>query len=153
MSVIVVRNGIMACDGLLLDGEQWDVSTTDYQKIHRLRDGSLFGGVGSSGHLEEFASAMRRHPIEAASMARSLFGSSKTYALRLMPRGSILSYDAGGETPYPASLRYHSIGAGAGAALGAMDMGASARQACAIAINRNMGARGRVQWLKLARLR
>lgn len=149
MSIIVIRDGVMASDSMMLVNDHWDIGTLNKQKIFRLRDGSLFGGVGSTGAITAFLKATDREPSRADQHAEHFFTESRrTSGLRLMPNGRIIAYDSSGETHYP-PMNFTADGAGQGIAIGAMEMGASARQACAIAIRRNMGARGKVQWLKL----
>jgi hypothetical protein len=56
-----------------------------------------------------------------------------------------------GAMTYPRSVKFAALGAGQDIAIGAMDMGANARKACAIAMKRNFGTRGKVAWLKVSR--
>jgi hypothetical protein len=45
MSIIVFRDGIIASDGLLATSH-WSIHTESLQKIFKLPDGSVIGGVG-----------------------------------------------------------------------------------------------------------
>lgn len=148
MSIIVIRDGVMASDGLMCSGGYWEIHSLAAQKMYRISDGSIVGTVGSTGAARGFCLALDRDPSAGAELARDwLKKETETSCTRLMPDGTVYGYDNTGETKY-SRMKFYAWGAGAGVAIGAMEMGASARRACAIAITRNIGARGRVQLMR-----
>lgn len=142
MTVIAVRNRIMAADSLCM----WNGMRTLDVKIIR-KDGWLTGGSGS---LVDIAALRRWYGGEDMLNGQPpkfvLYGDAKPDAdlLMLTPEGRIFFADCHGLNK-EINLDFFAIGSGEQAAMAAMYMGADARTAVEIAIKVRNDCGGPVQ--------
>lgn len=142
MTVIAYRNGIMASDSRLTNGDQ--IVPGGYSKIRRLEDGTLIGGCGDVVAIEAlFEWAVGDRKVKPPKVCRD------ADMIMVSPDGTITQM----EGRYPYSVRdtggYYAQGSGGDVALGAMHHGASAVDAVKAAIAHNAACGGEVQMLPL----
>lgn len=147
MTTITYRDGMMAAD-----------TTTFFRGIavgtsHKIEliEGYLVGCAGdaSSGKLFKswFVDRFLRDVPEKAAFAHD----SEINALTIAPDGRVTCWDIQLE-PIRLKAQFHAIGSGADVALGAMAMGANARQAVEIAMRFDAHTRGKIDVLRLPAL-
>lgn len=140
MTTIVYRNGVMASDSAVTDSGGM-VGETD--KVFRVR-GHLVGGCGSLGAVLAFVEWFRAgaDPDKRPKMDDAFD------TLVVTPEGVVNWYDCeliASEFRAP----FHAIGSGHKIALGALHMGASARQAVKIACMVDNASGGKIKTLRL----
>lgn len=139
MTVICTDGKTMAADGLVAVGKT--IVQTDCQKLHRLKDGSIFGAAGNLSSFEPC-----REYLENGGEKPKL--SDDFDALVLRPDGTVCWYDlnlVGVVFPAP-----YAIGCGAGFALAAIDAGKTPAEAVGIACKRHALCGGGTMTLSLA---
>lgn len=142
MTTVAYRAGVIAGDGRETDVDKRDnafVLRDSVVKVHRLKDGSLFGCGGSSEDEARLLAALQNN--------HSLPKLEDISALRIDHAGRIWLYE--GVLWQPVKEKYYAVGSGAGFALAAMDAGASAIQAVRIGIKRDPFSGGTVTSLRL----
>lgn len=143
MSTIAFRNGVLACDTLIMD--QGGFKTGTAVKIWRLKDGRLYGGVGSYGDVL----AVRDWVDRGMDVTNHLPDIDEDY------HGIIINHDGSFMLIEDHLARvifkadYTAIGTGKSIALGAMAMGATAEQAVEAAIRHDTHSGGEVEILIL----
>lgn len=140
MTTIVYRDGILAGDSRVTVEDM--VSTDKATKVHRLRDGSLFGWAGGVEDAERLRLSLRKRQDPPKLECIS--------ALLIAPDGTISLYE-GNIWIEQKGERYYAVGTGAPYALGAMDAGASAVDAAKIAVKRDINSGGKVKTVSLRR--
>lgn len=162
MTVIAWRNNIMACDSCWSSNGTQTVSLV---KIKRLSSGALLGSAGDNDcrALIEMLDKVKdaKHLPSRADLANTRLDYAGLLAL---PKGDVwyiatgkhddAGYPADDDEDYgiwPATTMggYAAVGSGADCALSAMDANASAKEAVAIAIRRNVYCRGPVHSMRL----
>lgn len=138
MTVIATDGRVMAADGLIVDGDT--IVSTQGQKLRRLSDGSVIGVAGEMATLDQYAAWMEGGRLLPPDVEKG------TEALVLGVAGSVSWLDHRGRF-LPAPSRA-AIGSGKAYALAAMDAGAGALHAVAIACGRDPWCGG--QMLELA---
>lgn len=155
MTVIAYRDGVMAGDSLWSDSsdEGKGLVCNLQNKIMRLASGALYGGSGATDD---------RTLVQALAEARDSSDFPSAKKLRKMEHGSVLSLvvlpdgsmwcigtgkDYGGVEPV--QHPFFAIGSGSHVALGAMQQGASAKEAVAAACRWNIYCREPIHILKL----
>jgi ATP-dependent protease HslVU (ClpYQ) peptidase subunit len=136
----------IACDGQLMAGDglvtrEGMIVGQGVAKVWRARDGAILGGAGTYG-FDKALTAWWEAGAEGA------FPHGKEInALILKPDGSCLFV---GDCGYPTEQELPTaIGSGCEYALGAMDAGATAEQAVAIAAKRNPTTGGKITAIRL----
>lgn len=138
MTTIVYRDGTLAGDSRVTVADM--VSTDKQTKVHRLRDGRLYGWAGGVEDAERLRIALRKgqEPPRLENIS----------ALLIEVTGTIHLYE-GNIWIEQKGEPYYAVGSGAPYALGAMDAGASAIDAARIAIKRDVNSGGKVRSVKL----
>lgn len=143
----------MASDGRVTQDSS--IFTNKLQKIVRLKSGGLFGAAGDAA-TDDIANLLDklRKPLPTAKQIISL--EIEFSGLWVKPDGSVFIIDADKtkEERWKASMfqinePFFAIGSGDSYALGAMDRGASAKQAVETAIKFDSACGGPVQVFKL----
>lgn len=142
MTVIAVRNGIIAADSQFNNGNNKMLCT----KLFRVPDGVL-GLAGDSGPGFELLHWLQKHscsePIKTDEYAREGFDAI------LVTKSGIYLYEES-LAPDVVTGRFFAIGCGGAAAYGAMHMGASACEAVRIACKIDANCGGPVKWMKVS---
>ena len=145
MTTIAYRSGIMASDSRVT--EDTFIAMSNYPKIHKLKDGSIVGSCGSLSQITDLLAELKKE---------SKFNSKKTYSyedvgcLVVTPNKELWYYSH--EMDHFIQLHgceHYAIGSGAHFALGALSMGATAKQAVEIAITYDAGSGGKIQTLSV----
>lgn len=138
MTTVVFRDGVLASDSRVTVNDM--VSTDKQTKVHRLRDGRLYGWAGSVEDAERLRISLRKG--EAPPRLDNIS------ALLIDGDGVIHLYE-GNIWIEQKGEPYYAVGSGAPYALGAMDAGADAIAAAKIAIKRDVNSGGKVRSVKL----
>lgn len=139
MTTIVYRDGVLAGDRLLSVGT---VRDSYLRKVHkRRRDGALVGGAGTSSQLQTAFNWF----LSGEEGPRPSLGPCELIIVR--PDGVVEYHDRHGS--HRMDGWFFAIGSGAEVAYGAMEMGATARQAVEIAARRDANTSPEMNWVKL----
>lgn len=138
MTTIVYRDGTLAGDSRVTVNDMID--TDKKTKVHRLRDGRLYGWAGGVEDAERLHIALRKgtEPPRLECISALLIDTDGTIQLY---EGNIWIEQKGEP--------YYAVGSGAPYALGAMDAGADAIAAAKIASKRDVNSGGKVRSVKL----
>lgn len=134
MTTIATDGFSIAADGMTQ--HRSTVISTSSRKLHRLPDRSAVGGAGDVGRIKAAISALSEgRPLPTGEYS----------LLRLEASGRVLIYDGASpdqpvDVPAPAA-----IGSGMDLALGALEVGASPREAIAIAKRRDPHTGGTIR--------
>lgn len=136
----------IACDGKSMAGDgracRNDLIVNEAAvKVHRLADGSLFGGAGDKHELQEL-----RAWLDAG--AQGSPPKAKDFAAFVLKRNGELWYHTDRSVPVLTEAP-NAVGCGEELAIGAMEAGASAQQAIEIASRRNTSTGGKITALHL----
>jgi 20S proteasome alpha/beta subunit len=115
------------------------VISSAIKKVFRLRDGRLFGFSGSVENANILLNAIKKN-AETPQLA-------DTNALIVQPDGTILLYES--TIWVKQNEAYYALGSGSPYAFGAMDFGASAREAVQAGIKRDTSSGGKVRSVSL----
>lgn len=124
MTIVCVRDGVLAVDSLVTAGSARSGTTTKWAEVHPYRGGGFVATAGAVGRTTRFLAAMRE-PSAALDL------SDDNGALWLLPTGEVREWDMGDWISIEAP--FHAIGSGDRFALGAMAHGATAEEAAHIA--------------------
>ena len=139
MTTIAYRDGVMAADGRVTDGQL--VVTDECKKIRKLSDGALFALCGDD-YLEEAIVEW----LEACEPETVPPTGKDFTAILVDTSGNLSTYSGVGERFLPwYDVKFAAFGSGGELAYGAMEMGATADQAVAVAIRRNTHSGGLIQ--------
>lgn len=144
MTIIVYRDGILAADSLVSWGPL-RVATT--QKIIRRGDGALAGGAGAAGDIASFLAWF----FEGGKLdgGWSAANPDEGFAgIVIEADGRVWQYGRDGR-PFGTEAPFYALGCAAPVALGALAMGASAKQAVKVCIDLEAYCGGPVQVLRL----
>lgn len=144
MTIIAYRDGVLCADSQTNIGHR---KGGRVQKIARSPDGSIGGASGDGDLTAHFVCWIEAGAVGTAPPALATPGDGLGVLVR--PSGAIF-YWWGRNDLYPVEDEFLAIGAGDDIAIGAMAMGASARQAVEIAITWNRTCGGPVQELCLS---
>jgi ATP-dependent protease HslVU (ClpYQ) peptidase subunit len=137
MTSIAYRDGVMAGDSRVTAGDL--VLPDTCRKVHRLRNGALFGAAGNSEAIER----LRRAIVRRTQIPKL----EEVSALRVDPDGSLWSYE--GSIWSKVDAPFAALGSGTTACLAAMYANATAREAVAIACKLDPSSGGRIHVVKL----
>jgi ATP-dependent protease HslVU (ClpYQ) peptidase subunit len=145
MTTLVYRDGILAADTQITYGAT--LMPGKCRKVHKLPNGSLYGHTGSL----EIGELMKRRLIKCCEEAEPVdlhdIKTENYEGVLVGPTGQIMFYEnytwIGLDVPYVA------MGSGKEHAYGALQMGASARQAVKAAMALDPGSGGKIQWLEI----
>lgn len=147
MTTIAYRDGILAGDGRETDiNDHTDgamVLRDNLKKVHRLKDGRLFGAAGSSEAGARLLIAMQT--------GQSLPKLEDMSAIMVDLDGKVWVFE--GNMWVRHNTPYYAIGSGNVCAICAMDAGADAITAAKIGARRDPFSGGKVSWVKLGRSR
>ena len=141
MTCIAVRNGIIASDRMVTTSE--DTIPGYRTKVHRA-GGVIFGTCGYSQD-----SVLFQRWVEAGRPDEKPQLDEKFMALLIESDGTVIHYPGGKLVDVRLEGEYFAIGGGDGIALGAMYMGATAKEAVEAACKHNCGCGGGVDSLSL----
>jgi len=137
LTTIAFKNGVLAAD---------TQATCSYhsrvRKIHRMPDGVLLGGCGSTQDCHLVAEWLKGG--QEGKLPRSL----EADFIIVLPNGSILIAE-GRFPPFPLTAKFAAIGSGSPVAMGAMEAGATALEAVKIAAKHDGGTSGPFHTLRL----
>jgi len=141
MSVVVLREGVLASDSLAYGGD-YQTSPGTKQKLFRLADGSRVGITsGKVGQSERFMAYLRGE-VEASALSDVAWD---VRAIVVKPDGSVYLADDSLHMSGPIRCDFYAIGSGAKYALGAIAAGASAPEAVEAAIRFDQHSGGDVR--------
>ncbi len=138
MTTIAYRDGCMAGDTRVTEGRL--VHPEKARKVHRLRNGCLFGAAGLSQDIAILKRALARNEKQPKQEL-------DVDALCVMPNGDILFW--GGKVWEKIDTPFIAIGSGKKFAYGAMQVGATAREAVRAACKLEKHTGGPVHVVKL----
>lgn len=139
MTTVAYRDGVLAGDGrITLEGGS--IQSENHRKVHRLRDGRLFGYAGDTDDAERLRlSLLRDEPPPSLNNIQAL----------LVQTDGAIDYYQGNVWQRLESDPYYAIGSGGTAALVAMDCDKDAKQAVACAIKRDNNSGGKIKTVRL----
>ena len=143
MTTLVYRDGILAADSLITYGHTQMPGVA--QKIHKLPNGDLYGFVGSL----ESGEIMRRWLVDEERQSRPI-GPMKTdnfEALIASQEDGLLFFED--REWVKIRVPYVAMGSGKEHAYGALQVGASARQAVLAAMKLDAGTGGKLKTLEV----
>lgn len=144
MSIVVYKDGILAADTRAYGG-RGQTSPGQKAKIHRLEDGTRVGIVSAVlGEPEKFLAWMK----EGADRTKWTGDKPDLRALIIHPNGEVFLADDSIWFSGPIECATYAIGSGGDFALGAMAMGASAKQAVYVACDLDVHCGAPVQTLE-----
>lgn len=142
MTIVVYRDGIMAADSLVTSGG----TRTDYvNKLATNKAGWVGGAAGDFMDCRAFSKWVKagcKKEFKGAEVKDGLA------ALLLSPTGDVFYIDDTNRKTQINSATYHCVGSGRDIAMGALEMGATAEQAVAVAIKLNTSCGGIIHTLK-----
>ena len=138
MTVIAIKDGVLACDSGVFAGGCYAGSIA---KAALTPGGGVVAGAGEAGAVAALlAAALRGEVVDKVAEG--------TWCLRLEPDGTVLALDGPHEGWFRFDAPFAALGSGANVALGAMAAGASAERAVEIACEWAEGCRGPVRIFK-----
>jgi ATP-dependent HslUV protease subunit HslV len=139
VTTVAYRDGVLAGDGrITLEGGS--IQTENQRKVHRLRDGRLFGYAGDTDDAERLRISLLQNDKPPSLQ--------NIQALLVQTDGSI-DYYQGNVWQRLEGDDYYAIGTGGPSALVAMDCGKSAREAVVCAIRRDNNSGGKIKTVRL----
>lgn len=142
MTTITARDGVMAGDSRITDGDDNDtgfVVSGSERKIFRLRDGRLFGGSGDSEEIDILKLSLKKNHFTPHL--------SHVNGIVIFPDKTTFLYQ--GKLWTKIREPFYAIGSGAGYAMAAMYAGADAIEACKIGAMMDPFSGGRIRHLKI----
>lgn len=143
MTTVVYRNGVMAADRRVTSGHTRD---SRMRKVAKRYDGALIGFCGVASICQRYANWFLTGE-KGAAPSLGTNSDDDGHVLIVRPNGKVEFHDRFGW--HPISGPYFAIGSGSDIAFGALEMGASARKAVAIAARRDTNTGDGVTWVKL----
>ncbi len=144
MTTVAYRDGVMAADRAISTNA---LVGTARKVWRRKQDGALLGMSGSWAVVQKWSEwflAGERGPAPPLGPNED----SSAHALLVRPEGAVEWHYSSGKATFEAP--YYAIGSGSDFAMGAMAVGASARQAVAAAARHDPHTGGGVQFVKLS---
>lgn len=150
MTTIAYRNGVMAADTLTTGG---DIRRGATSKIIRLQDGTLVGVSGAAGILGRvavwFENAFQKDAIQPEfEDFPKLPARCEVYGIAARPNGMVCVFSIDGICQW-VDTDFVATGSGNELAMGAMAMGASAREAVAVAAQFDVYTGGKIETLSV----
>lgn len=153
MTTIAYRDGVMASDSLAVMAGYVKIGGTP--KVFRIK-GCLVGLTGTARLIRMFTDWFEANYMEnnlppiAPDLTKDSPGQDDSInAYVVLPNGKIWRYESGA-APYPVVAAFVAGGSGSDFAIGAMDRGATAAQAVAVAAKYDVNTAGTIQTMKLA---
>jgi ATP-dependent protease HslVU (ClpYQ) peptidase subunit len=137
MTTVAYRDGVLAADSRVTVGDM--VLTDKATKVHRLRDGHLFGWSGNAEDAVRLKQALQKRVTPPPDLDLS--------AILISPEGEIRVFE--GNIWVTVKSPYYAVGTGANGALCAMDAGADAKTAALIGSKRDTSSGGKIKCVKL----
>jgi ATP-dependent protease HslVU (ClpYQ) peptidase subunit len=134
MTTVAYRNGVLASDSLLTDGNT--IISNNAINLWKLADGSLVSGSGTYEIILSFIAKYGTEELDD-------FDLKKTEILLIEPSGKIMIINKNGS--YEIKEEYAAIGTGREIALGAMHAGADVIKAVASGIYHDPFSGGAIQ--------
>jgi ATP-dependent protease HslVU (ClpYQ) peptidase subunit len=135
MTTLAYKQGVLAGDTLVTYG---DAKLPGHErKVHKLRNGCLFGAAGIAAQIDILKEAVQKGQFDNPPMLKEVD------ALLVHPSGQCETYERGRwcQTNAP----YAALGSGHDFAMAVMAFGGSAKDAVRIAIKLDKGSGGKVQ--------
>ena len=141
MTVIAIKDGVLACDSGIFAGGVYVGSVT---KAARMSNGNVIGAAGEYGAISPFlAQCEGGHDADLPDDLPK-----DSWALMLSASGGIYCLDGPHKGWFVIDAPFAALGSGANIAIGAMAAGASAERAVEIACEWAEGCRGPVRIFK-----
>jgi len=142
MTTVAYKNGEMAADSRSYTGGK--ITAGMKQKIHRLKDGSLFGASSSKvGLCDKFRRDTEERGVEG------VYDETMCQGLLVTPGGEIYIFNDGVAWSGPCRALFTAIGSGEEFAMGAMAAGATPAEAVRIACELDNWSGGEVLTMRL----
>lgn len=142
MTTWAYRNGVLVADSMVSTAMSLQVIGTA-KKVHKTKSGWLAAGAGNLVDVHKFFRWIDEGmDDDAAVKLENLDG------ILVDPKGVAYSVDDS-LFPYVIDAEFHSGGAGASIALGAMGFGATAEEAVKVAMKLSLGTGGKIQKVSL----
>lgn len=149
MTTVAFRAGIMACDSCFSLGNSIDTLST---KIARLKSGALLGQAGANDARPIFQMLQSAKTVSQLPSLEALMALRFEFlGLLILPAGRIFKLQTSAKLPqdnedddlglWEIERDFTAIGTGTDFAVGAMEAGASARQAVRIACRNDLSSR------------
>ncbi|MTH61180.1 hypothetical protein [Paracoccus litorisediminis] len=144
MTTIVYRDGVLASDTRAYSGHATPIGTK--RKIHRRRDGAMFGVSTAAPGLSE---QVARWYLDDKNMdlLPQLGPEDGFDMLEIDKDGQVFIYHDSIHPTGPLTAPYFTVGSGANYAIGALEMGASAVEAVRVAITNDPWTGGHIETL------
>lgn len=150
MTTIAYRDGVIASDSRTTCKHHIDSDTT--KKLFKLPDGAVIGMAGAWDPGMDLFYALKKAIKDGADKKTKDLPivRGKYQAIVVCPNGDTWFNDMGSWTNLKEfDYEYYAIGSGTVAALSAMDAGATAKEAVAVGIKRDMYSGGKIQSYKV----
>lgn len=145
MTTIAYKNGVLAADSRAYSGQRMPIGEKD--KIHRLRDGSIFGVSTASVGGDALVRAWIEDGCRPADKDQPIPGDFVLILVK--PNGELFYAKDNLSLTGPLDAPYIAVGTGAEYAMGAMEMGADACTAVEVATRLDPFSGGTVSTLRL----
>lgn len=140
MTTIAYRDGVIAADSRVTIGSM--VHPESMSKLVRLSSGGVLASAGTVAQMEALKEHMLTTPAEDPPDMDDIT------SMRIDPDGKLWNWEGAG--PWRASkAKFYALGNGCGYAYGAMEAGASAREAVKIATKYDTSSGLPVTWMKV----
>lgn len=140
MTIIAVRDGIMAVDSMTTDNGIQCGSSVKYQTVRDVHGGGYVSGAGSAG----LSHNLQKQVAESGDCGDF---SGDASLIWMLPDGTCRFND--GDGWYPMENEFHALGLGYQVAIGAMAHGATAKEAVEIAAKYVDGCGGEIHVLSV----
>lgn len=146
MTTIAYRDGILAADSMLTG---YDADCGSVIKIRRNRHGWLGGASGNKGSTTLFMDWFLNTPPRIDVKPAPTVDDNSADGIVILPGGRVFFW-SGSAALWAVIAPFHTLGSGMRFAMGAMAMGASAREAVGVAKKFDVYTGGRIATLSLA---
>lgn len=144
MTVIVVRDGVMAADTLVVGNG--NVAAGHIKKIRKMSDGWILGCAGALGNIVKFFDYWEL-PDEEKNIDEMNFDGLEV--LIIDPKGEVSYMESHSKYPMQITDDFFTIGSGSEVAMGALEAGATAEEAVRIAMKRVISCGGDLTSIRL----
>lgn len=146
MTTIAYRDGVLAADSMLTG---YDADCGSVTKIRRNRHGWIGGACGNAGSISLFMDWFLNTAARVDVKPPPSVSDNAADGFVVVP-GDRVFFWSGAPALWPVIAPFHAIGSGMRFAMGAMAMGANAREAVEVARKFDVYTGGRIATLSLA---
>lgn len=140
MTVIAYKDGILACDSLIIQGDAIAGEARKLVAVPETAGGGWMAGAGPTARVNQFIA-------KAIAGADPMPSDEGVSVLWVRPGGLVFAVEA--ESIFEMVAPFHAIGSGSHVALGAMSAGATAIEAVEAACKICISCGGEVQWVRV----